>query len=102
MHRGISTATMLMLCATTSRDAYIDCLSFPRTRATSEILAWERRIRLFVQLCEESKVFLFVPALQYVYSNSLSLGSLRFFLFLLLWVKWKFLVLYKAPCIFSV
>ena len=67
MHCGISIATMLMRCATRSRYAYIVLVSFPYIvlvsfpyiKATSEILALERRIRLFMQFCEESKVFPF-------------------------------------------
>jgi len=51
---------------------------------------------------EKVKCFLFVLALHLVYSNSLSLGSLRFFCSFCFGCKWKFQSLYKAPCTFSV
>jgi len=65
---------MLLRCSTRSRYAHIVRLSFPRTRATSEIPAWERRIRLLMQLCEESKFFLFC-----------SCPSVRLFQFAFVW-----------------
>jgi hypothetical protein len=70
-----------MRCATRSRYAMrhkvtlcIACLSFARARATSEILALERRIRLFMQFCEESKFFSFC-----------SFSSVRLFQFTFTW-----------------
>jgi hypothetical protein len=87
MHCGISTATTFMRCTTRSRYTYENnaCLSFARARAPSEILAWERQIRLFMQFCEESIFFFFpfcscssVRLLQFAFTWKSSLLSVPF------------------------